>query len=103
MLNSIWFYLYVFFMSNQLYFVPITPASVVQRNKQAAHDRKESMTYARSLGAFMSPDDAMFLKNAVQVDRKVVVECVVTTEKGKQNNFLCFLARSCITVFVLTC
>ena len=85
MLNSIWFYLYVFFMSNQLYFVPITPASVVQRNKQAAHDRKESMTYARSLGAFMSPDDAMFLKNAVQVDRKVVVECVVTTEKGKQN------------------
>ena len=49
---------------------------------KASVDTKEAMAYARSLGAFMSPADAKQLMHSVKVDQKVVVDCVVTTNKG---------------------
>ena len=52
---------------------------------KASQDTKEAMAYARSLGAFMSPDDAKILMTSVQVDRKVLLDCVVTTDKGPKD------------------
>ena len=43
------------------------------------------MAYARSLGAFMAPEDAQHLMIGVEQESKVVVECVVTTDKGSKD------------------
>ena len=58
-----------------------SPASR-QSIQKASDDTKEAMAYARSLGAFMSPADAKQLMHSVKVEQKVVVDCVVTTDKG---------------------
>ena len=48
-------------------------------------ETKKAIAYARSLGAFMSPDDAMLLMTGVEEENKVVIDCVVTTDKGSKD------------------
>lgn len=47
-------------------------------------EAKKAMAYARSLGAFMAPEDAQKLMMGVEQESKVMVECVVTTDKGSK-------------------